>query len=124
MEVFLAWISVALGVAGLAFGFYQNRMKVRISRMARQQAWANYQTTANALGFFQDYAKEDNPPTSYLLGQSHGRLDEAYQKAIQSLLLHYDHVTPDMVERWIEQGRLKGYDDANFRRQIFDESEA
>ncbi len=124
MAVILAWSSFAIGVAGFCYGVYQNRTKARISRMARQQAWANYQTTANALGFFQDYMKKDKPPHTRLFGQAHARLDEAYQKAIQNLVLNYDRVTPDMVARWIEQGRLKDYDDGNFRRHLIDESDA
>lgn len=44
MEVILAWISVALGVAGLAFGAYQNRLKERVERLATLQAWEVYQS--------------------------------------------------------------------------------
>ena len=126
MELIVSCVGVAVGIVGLAYGIYQNRLRSRIKRMALSQAWAMYHTTANALGWFLDYMREEPKPSpSCLSGQAHGRLDEAYEKAIQNLILQYDKVTPEMIDKWIDEGRLKkndkARDDLNFQRQIIDD---
>lgn len=118
----LAYISVALGVAGIAYGIYQDRLRIKIARQSRAQAWSTYQTSKNALGFFLDYMKsEDAPPETPYSSQAHARLDELYQKTIQHVISQYPKVTPEEIEKWLRNGRINDYAVESFKIQTCDD---
>ena len=108
MEIILAWVSVALGVAGLAYGIYQNRLKASIERLATLQAWDVYQSAYQALGWFNNAIEEaDTHKKEIILAQAHARADSHYSKTIHNLYTHHAKISPELIDKWISEGRIK-----------------
>jgi uncharacterized protein HemX len=117
MEIILAWISVALGAGGLVFGIYQNQLKKKVERLAALQAWEVFQSAYQAYGWLSDFAKEqEKDPVK--LAQAIARSDSHYTKTIHNLYTHHPKVSPELVEKWIEEGRIKEHSREDFLRQI------
>lgn len=115
MEVILAWISVGLGVAGLAYGIYQNRQKRYIERLATLQAWDIFQSAYQALGWLNNALEESDPKARELtLAKSQARPDSHYTKTIHNLYTHHDKVTPELIDRWINEGRIAEHSRKDF----------
>ncbi len=119
MEVILAWISVALGVAGVAYGIYQNRQKVYIKRLATLQAWEMFQSAYQALGWLNNALKEENSSKKEsIFAEAHARADSHYSKTIHNLYTHHEKITPELIEKWISEGRIEEHSRKDFLRQL------
>jgi hypothetical protein len=119
MEIILAWISIGLGVAGLAYGIYQNRLKARVERLATLQAWEVYQSAYQALGWLNDALKEqDSNKRELVLAKAHARSDSHYSKAIFNLYTHHEKVTPELIGKWISEGRIEEHAKRDFLRLL------
>ncbi|MDG4559921.1 MAG: hypothetical protein P9E88_01360 [Candidatus Competibacter sp.] len=119
MEIILAWFSVGLGVAGLAYGIYQNRLKERVERLATLQAWEVYQSAYQALGWLVNALNEPDPAKrENILGQARARSDSHYSKTIHNLYTHHDKVTPELVDKWVSEGRIEEHAKRDFLRQL------
>jgi hypothetical protein len=118
MEIILAWVSIGLGVAGLAYGFYQNRLKQRIERLARLQAWEIYQSAYQAVGWFNDaYNETDASNKEIILFKAHALSDSHYFKTIHNIYTHHSKITPELIDTWVSQGRIKEHAKNDFLRQ-------
>ena len=118
MEIILAWVSVALGVAGLGYGIYQNKLKERVERLATLQAWEVYQSAYQALGWLNNALGEANErEKEIILAKAHARADSHYSKTIHNIYTHYDRVTPELIEKWVSEGRLEEHAKAAFLKQ-------
>ena len=119
MEIILAWVSVALGVAGLSYGIYQNRLKRRIERLATLQAWEVYQSAYQALGWLNNaLSEQDATKKEKTLSRAHARADSHYSKTIHNLYTHHEKVTPELIEKWISEGRIEKHAKKDFLRQL------
>jgi hypothetical protein len=119
MEIILAWISIALGVAGLSYGFYQNKLKHRIERLAILQAWEVFQSAYQVLGWLNNALEEHEPDKrSITLGKAHTRADVHYIKTIHNLYTHYSKITLELIDKWIAEGRIEEHSRIDFLRQI------
>jgi len=118
MEIILAWVSVALGVAGLAYGVYQNRLKTRIERLATLQAWDVYQSAYQALGWLNNALAETDASTKEnILAKAHARADSHYSKTIHNLYTHHNRVTPELIDKWVSEGRIEEHAKPAFLKQ-------
>ena len=119
MEIILAWISVALGVAGLAYGIYQNRQKVNVERLATLQAWEVFQSAYQALGWLNNAQGEpDTSKKELILAKAHARADSHYTKTIHNIYTHHDKITPELIDKWISEGRIEEHSRKEFLRQL------
>ena len=119
MEIILAWISVALGVAGLAYGIHQNQLKKKIERLSTLQAWEVFQSSHHALGWLNNALKEASPnEKDKILGQARALMGSHYAKTIHNLYTHQPKVTPDLIDRWIEEGRIEEDSRKDFLRLV------
>ena len=52
------------------------------------------------------------------------RADSLYSKTIHNLYTHHSKVTPELIESWITEGRIKEEQRADFLRHIGENNEA
>ena len=115
MEIILAWVSAGLGVAGLVYGIYQNRLKVSIERLATLQAWEVYQSAYQALGWFNNAIDEtDAHKKEIFLAQAHARLDSHYSKTIHNIYTHHEKISLDLIDKWVSESRIKEHAESDF----------
>jgi len=119
MNTILSWISVIIGIAGLSYGIYQGRQKHHIERLASLQAWEVFQSAYQALGWFNNAQKEtDINERNTILREAHARLDSHYTKTIHNIYTHLKRVTPELIDKWIKEGRIEEHSRRDFLRQI------
>lgn len=119
MEIILSWISVALGVAGLAYGLYQNKLKENIERLTNLQAWEVYQSSYRSLGWLNRAIEETDLIKRELdLAQAQARADFHNFKTIHNLYTHQTKVTPELIDKWIKEGRIEEHSRINFLKQL------
>ena len=119
MEMFLAIVSVILGVAGIAYGWYQNRLKEKIQRLSRMQAWEVYKSSSQVLGWLHNAFNETIPQQQMAtFSDARARADSHYTKTIYNLYTHYDKVTPELIKKWIEEGRIDKEHEKDFLSYI------
>ncbi len=108
LEILLAWISVALGVIGLAYGIYQNKMKVQVERSARQQAWEIYAASNHAMGYLNSAkdGKDPNKKEQDLL-RAYTLSETLYTQTICNIFRHYQKVSPSLIDEWISDGKIE-----------------
>lgn len=71
MEVFLAWVSVILGVVGIAYGLYQSKLREQVQRLAVLQAWEVYQSAYQSSGWLNNvFAEVDVQKREGVLGEA------------------------------------------------------
>lgn len=115
MEIILAWVSAGLGVAGLVYGIYQNRLKVSIERLATLQAWEVYQSAYQALGWFNNAIDEtDAHKKEIFLAQAQARLDSHYSKIIHNIYTHHEKISLDLIDKWVSESRIKEHAKSDF----------
>ena len=126
MENTLSWISVVLGVAGVSYGIYQNKQKIYIERLATLQAWEVYQSAQQASGWLNDFLKEkaDSPRKETLLAEVHARIDSHFSKTIHNLYTHHAKVTPELIERWVTEGRINEHSRGAFLKHLGEKYDA
>lgn len=119
MEVFLAWVSVILGVVGIAYGLYQSKLREQVQRLAVLQAWEVYQSAYQSSGWLNNvFAEVDVQKREGVLGEARARADSHYTKTIYNLYAHYENVTPELIRKWIDEGRIDAESEKNFLRYI------
>lgn len=113
MKIILSSISVALGVAGLVYGTYQNKLKEKVKRLATLQAWDVYRSAYQTKGWLNNAEREtEAQKKEFNLAQAGAFADSLYAKTIHNIYTHHDRVTPELIDKWVSEGRL----DENERR--------
>jgi len=108
MDTFLAVISVALGVGGIAYGIYQDNLKKRIQRLSTMQAWEVHQSSGQVIGWIHTAFNEVDPQKrEVIFSEVRARADGHHTKTIYNLYTHYDEVTPLLIKKWIKEGRIE-----------------
>ncbi len=117
MEIYLAWISVGLGAAGIVYGISQDRLRARIERLAALQAWDMYQSAYQSLGWFSDARKEPDPDKrERILADAYVRADTHYAKSIHNVYTNHKKVSPELIDKWVSEGRIKEHEKEAFLR--------
>ena len=117
MEIILSLISVALGLAGLVYGVYQNKLKERVERLATLQAWEVYRSAYQSKGWFNNaQAETEAQKKELILAQAYAFADSFYVKTIHNIYTHHDRVTPELIDKWVSEGRLDDNERRTFLR--------
>ncbi len=53
-----------------------------------------------------------------ILNEARARADSHYTKTIHNLYTHYSKVTPELIERWISEGRIEEHSRRDLLRQV------
>ena len=120
MEIILAWVSLGLCVAGIAYGIYQNRLKASIERLTTLQAWEVYQSAYQALGWLNNAISEPDAHKKEIIlaqAQAHARVDSHYSKTIHNIYTHHEKVSTDLIDKWVSEGRIKKHAKPDFLKQ-------
>ena len=110
MEIILAWVSLGLGVAGIAYGIYQSRLKASIERLTTLQAWEVYQSAYQALGWLNNATEEADPHKKEIIlakAKAKAYADAHYSKTIHNIYTHHEKVSTDLIDKWVSEGRIK-----------------
>ncbi len=109
MEMFWTIVGVVVSFAGIAYGWYQDRLRSQIQRLSTMQAWEVYQSSRQVIGWMNEAFEEevDAQTKDQLLREARVRADDHYMRTIYNLYTHYDNVTPQLVRKWIDEGRIE-----------------
>ena len=116
----LNWISIIVGIAGLAWGFYQDSYRRKLEEEQRSDAWAMMNICKKSYGQFEDY-RRSNPSlkSSSDAEQSYARLQELYYQSIKHLFKQYDKVDTILIQSWVKEGRIPPTVYKDFTNQIY-----
>jgi len=108
MELVFSIISVGLGVAGLAYGVYQNRLRARLVAMMRRNAWSLYRSCyATFVHVFTFYKEKGEEIDDRRLHMADATIRELHRKCVDNVIQQYPSLTPEDIDRWRASGRIE-----------------
>lgn len=118
MNDYGTYIGIAIGVIGLAVGYWQNRQKVQFQKIIRANNWFNFQRANNSSGSLQiaidSYKKKhpDNidPEVIELLAKADAFGQEVYKESIRQIHFSEPSFTKSDIDSWVADGKISERD--------------